>query len=81
MVCKGEVYMEGERIADSNKIQTGLRIPETRYKELKAFADQAGVSLNAVILMLVDIGLSVVNHGIQEEDRSQFHIPKYSGGQ
>ena len=73
--------MEGERIADSNKIQTGLRIPETRYKELKAFADQAGVSLNAVILMLVDIGLSVVNHGIQEEDRSQFHIPKYSGGQ
>ena len=73
--------MEGERIADSNKIQTGLRIPETRNKELKAFADQAGVSLNAVILMLVDIGLSAVNHGIQEEDRSQFHIPKYSGGQ
>lgn len=73
--------MEGERIAASSKIQTGLRIPETRYKELKAFADQAGVSLNAAILMLVDVGLSAVNHGVQEEDHSQSHIPKYSGGQ
>ena len=73
--------MKGKCIAESSKIQTGLRIPETKYRELIGFADQAGVSLNAAILMLVDIGLSAVNHGIQEEDRAQSHIPKYNDGQ
>ena len=42
-----------------NKIQTGLRIPEKRYSELVALADEIGISLNAIILMLVDLGLAV----------------------
>lgn len=53
-----------------DKIQTGLRIPQARYKELIILADRTGVSLNALILMLLDIGLSAVNHGTHEEFRS-----------
>lgn len=49
-----------------NKIQTGLRIPEARYNELKAMADNSGVSINALILMLVDIGLMAITYGIEQ---------------
>lgn len=42
-----------------DKIQTGLRIPAKRYAELQAMAEQTGVSLNSLILMLVDLGLSI----------------------
>lgn len=48
-----------ERTGD--KIQTGLRIPAKRYAELNALAETAGISLNALILALVDLGLSVRN--------------------
>ena len=41
------------------KIQTGLRIPEKKYGELVAIADDIGVSVNSLILMLVDLGLSL----------------------
>ena len=44
-----------------DKIQTGLRIPEDRYKELNKIADEIGVSLNSVLLMLIDLGLQVRN--------------------
>ncbi len=40
------------------KIQTGLRIPENQYKRIKEKADSIGVSINQLILMLIDIGLS-----------------------
>ena len=30
-----------------DKIQTGLRIPESRYNELKAMADKSGASITA----------------------------------
>lgn len=43
------------------KIQTGLRIPEERYAELQILADEVGISLNALLLMLIDLGLSVRN--------------------
>lgn len=43
------------------KIQTGLRIPEERYAELQKLADEVGISLNALLLMLIDLGLSVRN--------------------
>ena len=43
------------------KIQTGLRIPEERYMELQELADEVGISLNALLLMLIDLGLSVRN--------------------
>lgn len=42
-----------------DKIQTGLRIPQARYEELVLLANKIGVSLNALILILIDLGLSV----------------------
>lgn len=42
-----------------NRIQTGLRIPEKRYEELAEIADEVGVSINSLILMLIDMGLSL----------------------
>lgn len=44
-----------------DKIQTGLRIPFERYAELNALAETTGISLNSLILALVDLGLSVRN--------------------
>ena len=44
-----------------DKIQTGLRIPQQRYEELTALAGEMGVSLNSLILVLVDLGLSLRN--------------------
>jgi len=40
-------------------IQTGLRIPQNRYDELLELSNKAGISLNAFILAMVDLGLSV----------------------
>lgn len=42
-----------------DKIQTGLRIPEKRYDELTEIAEEIGVSINSLILMLIDLGLSL----------------------
>lgn len=56
-----------------NKIQTGLRIPQDRYEKLREMAERSGVSLNAVILALVDIGLSAVTLGMREAGRSALH--------
>lgn len=47
--------------AKEDKIQTGLRIPAKRYEELSVIADEVGVSMNALILMLVDLGLTLRN--------------------
>ena len=44
-----------------DKIQTGLRIPENQYKRIKERADRMGVSINQLILVLVDIGLSFLD--------------------
>ena len=41
----------------SDKVQTGLRIPEKRYNELVSISEDVGVSVNSLILMLIDIGL------------------------
>lgn len=46
---------------EQEKIQTGLRVPVLRYAELQGLADEIGVSLNSLILMLMDLGLSVRN--------------------
>ncbi len=43
------------------RIQTGLRIPEKRYNELLILANDMSVSLNSLILMLIDLGLTVRN--------------------
>lgn len=62
----------------NDKIQTGLRIPAKRYDELSAIATRSGVSLNSLILYLVDIGLSAVNRGVEEEARSEPHSQLHS---
>lgn len=69
-----------EKLKD-DKIQTGLRIPEAQYIRLKKMADRSGVSLNAVILQLVDIGLVVLNLGSEEVRRSGLQNQQHSGEQ
>ena len=44
-----------------DKIQTGLRIPEKQYNRIKERADRMGVSINQLILVLVDIGLNFLD--------------------
>ncbi len=44
-----------------DKIQTGLRIPESQYNRIKERADRMGVSINQLILVLVDIGLNFLD--------------------
>lgn len=61
------------------KIQTGLRIPQERYDGLRMMAERTGVSLNAIILHLVDIGLSAISLGCEEVRRADAHIPPHSG--
>lgn len=52
-----------KNLVREDKIQTGLRIPAKRYEELSEIADEIGVSMNALILMLVDLGLTLRNGG------------------
>lgn len=54
----------------TDKIQTGLRVPEERYNEIAEIAERAGISVNALVLHLVDIGLAAVSLGTQEERRA-----------
>ena len=42
------------------RIQTGLRVPEPMYEELSRLSKETGASINAVALMLLDIGLRVI---------------------
>lgn len=55
------------------KVQTGLRLPEKRYEELAEAAQNAGVSLNSLLLSLIEAGLRTVNLGIQEERHAFLH--------
>lgn len=45
----------------NSKIQTGLRVPENQYERIKEKADKMGVSVNQLILILVDIGLNYLD--------------------
>ena len=63
------------------KVQTGLRIPQGRYEELRKAAERSGVSLNAIILYLVDVGMSVIGLGCEEVRRSEPHTLPHSDGQ
>ena len=47
-------------------IQTGLRIPEKRHEELTELADRMGVAVNRLVLILIDLGLSVIRLGTPE---------------
>jgi len=59
-----------------NKIQTGLRIQEQRYKKIKENADRTGVSVNQYILMLIDIGLTYLDMEQAQARRIELHNPK-----
>ena len=61
-----------------DKIQTGLRIPQSRYEEIRKMAERSGTSVNALILTLVDIGLSAVNLGIQAKAHAETHSPLHT---
>lgn len=52
-----------------DKIQTGLRVPEGQYERIKIRADKAGVSINQMILVLVDIGLTFLDMERDEQFR------------
>lgn len=64
-----------------SKVQTGLRIPQDRYEELAALAKRMGISFNALALMLIDVGVSAVNLGIEAAAHSDLHIPQRIGEQ
>ncbi len=49
-----------------DKIQTGLRIPEGQYNRIKKQADRMGVSINQLVLVLIDIGLNLLDKEQQE---------------
>lgn len=61
-----------------DKIQTGLRIPQARYEEICSMAKRSGTSVNAIILHLIDIGISSVNRGVEEESRVALRNQKHS---
>ena len=65
----------------NEKIQTGLRIPQERYEQLRELAERSGVSLNAIILFLVDIGLSTINLGVQEASHAEIHTQQHTDEQ
>lgn len=44
-----------------DKIQTGLRVPVNQYERIKEKADKTGISINQLILMLIDIGLNYLD--------------------
>ena len=58
----------------NDKIQTGLRIPEELYNQLREAYERTGVSINAQILFLIDIGMRAVNLGIQAAGRDPSRI-------
>ena len=61
-------------------VQTGLRLPEPMYNQLKEASEQNGVSINAQILYLVDIGLKAVNLGVREQGRALAHKQQDADG-
>ena len=40
-----------------SRVQTGLRMPEDKYEEITDLAAAIGVSINSMLLMMIDIGL------------------------
>ena len=54
-------------------IQTGLRVPESLYNELKANQDRIGLSVNQQILFLVDVGRTAIRLGTRESPRAEIH--------
>ena len=54
----------------ASKVQTGLRIPEAQYTRLSTEAERMGISINALVLLLVDVGFSALTLGTEAEFRA-----------
>ena len=61
------------------KIQTGLRLPLKRYDQINKIAEEAGISLNAAILLLIEIGYEAISLGISAKSHSLAHTETHSG--
>ena len=59
-----------------DKVQTGLRIPINQYERIKERADRAGISINQMTLILVDIGLTFLDMEPDEQIREALHNQK-----
>ena len=53
---------ENFKMAKEDKIQTGLRVPEKQYERLSIISERMGVSINALILVLIDMGLNQLEY-------------------
>ena len=49
-----------------DKIQTGLRIQEGQYERLTDMSNRMGISINALILVLIEIGLNQIEYRSKE---------------
>jgi hypothetical protein len=54
-------------------IQTGLRLPENQHERIRKKADRIGISMNQMILVLVDIGLNCLD---KEPDEFLHSVPR-----
>lgn len=57
-------------------IQTGLRVPEQLYNDLKANQERIGLTVNQQILFLVDVGRKAILHGIPESAHCDARSPQ-----
>ena len=55
---------------NASTVQTGLRIEETRNDYLDKRAAEMGVSKNALIQMLIELGLKILDSDISINPRS-----------
>ena len=69
------------------KVQTGLRIPEAQYDRIAKEAERMGVSINALILMLVEeetgSGKSALRGAVHELEKHGYlvrHLMKDENG-
>lgn len=52
-------------------VQTGLRIPTQIHSNLKNRADELGISVNQLILVLIGLGLKFLDNGVIPPDEEK----------
>lgn len=57
------------------KIQTGLRIPKKQYDRLEAHSKDIGVSINALVLIMIEQSLKCLDCGCSEFGHASAHNP------
>lgn len=67
-------------VTRDEKVQTGLRIPGGQYAKLFDLAEHMGVSINALVLVLIDVGLSAISLGTEAEYRLLLHNQQGNSG-